>query len=129
MAGEIQESEQTKASLEAMEKLEAEERGDNVDVDVDEEQVEEKEEDPNNQMGGTAVVGGQDGATKTAMKNSILPEETNVKADPFIDRGENSEKEKSDDTKNAFIDADDDKDDPFDAFIDAGGKKDSDFLE
>jgi hypothetical protein len=141
MTGEIEESEQTRASIEAMEKIEAEERGEDLETPID-----ESNEDPNNQMGGKAVVGGAEGASKVAMKNSILPEETNVKADPFIDRGENAEKDEKDDKDNPFIDTEentvkeekDQENDPFidkpaeddfDAFIDAGGQKDTDFLE
>jgi hypothetical protein len=124
VAGEIKESSQTKDSLDAMAKLEAEEKGEAVEAPVD-----EKSLDPNEKMGGTAVIGGQDGTEKVEMKNSILSE--NKDYDPFIDSEEREIKEDLDKKNNPFIESDA-KDDDFDAFLDSNGKKedsDSDILE
>jgi hypothetical protein len=118
MQGEMPESEKTKASLETMERLEAEEN--NAESFTEESKIDESEQDINNQMGNKATIGGAEGTTSVEMKSSILPEETNVKSDPFIDREEESEKEELDGEKAPFIPVDESKDDTFDPFIDSG---------
>ena len=84
------ESERTAASLEAMEKLEAEEadkeseKDEELDDDLDESKL-----DASEQMGRKAVVMAPGGEQKVDMVNSILPESDNIKeADAFIDTDE-----------------------------------------
>jgi len=96
--GEIAESAQTQASLEAMEKLAAEEKGEKVEGKP----LNEEKLDPSEQMGRNAVISQNGQPTAQKMQNSIVPEAQTIKnPDPFIDR-----EKKTEDTNNAFIDND-----------------------
>jgi hypothetical protein len=100
------------ASIEAMEKLQKEEKGETVE----EKTVENSELDANQQMGRKATIVVENNKTITKeMSNSAVPEsEVSKDADAFIDMNENKSEDK---VKDAFIDADgvDDTDD--DSFI------------
>ena len=87
--GEIPESEATKASLEAMAKLEEEE---NEEGEEDEDAPPVKEEDlpPEEQMGREAVVMDQGSDKKVDMVNTAVPN-SDKDRDPFIDREEKAE--------------------------------------
>lgn len=91
--GEHPESERTKKSLEAMEKLqEEEELRDAEDFDPQDMAIDENELDPSEQMGRKAVVGTGAGEQKVKMTNSSIPEADAIKQmDPFIDREDKKE--------------------------------------
>jgi len=115
---ELPESERTQASLEAMEKLEREEKEDIILPDT---KIDESKLDASEQMGRKAVISTQAGTEKVGLVNSILPEAAAVRdVDPFIDRKEKSEEKAQDKTKDAFVNTEkdnDDDDDVSDAFI------------
>lgn len=109
----LPESEATRASIEALQKMEEEERGEDAsDTPVDESHL-----DASERMGGPAtIVTGSRQTESVAMKNSILPQAEQIrKADAFIDAKE----AKPDTAKTAFIDKVDGDDDEklSDAFI------------
>lgn len=80
---ELPESDKTKESIEAMAKLEKEEK----EVVLPDVPVDNKKLDPSEQMGRKAVVASAQGEDRVDMKNSILPDSDKTKArDPFIDR-------------------------------------------
>lgn len=98
-ADDITESEQTKASIEAMQKLEKEE-----DIDLDDTFVDEDSLDASEQMGRKAVVANESGTNQKNMTTSILPE--SKRTDPFIDRKDKVEIkaiEDNDDLDASFI--------------------------
>jgi len=118
-AGEIAESEQTQESLKAMEKITAEENGEEVE---DKPTIDEEKLDPSEQVGRNAVISDMGKPTAQKMKNSILPEADKIKdKDPFIDRNNGG-----DDTADSFIDMPASSNDPSDAFIDAPQKAEVD---
>ena len=91
--GEYSESERTKKSLEAMEKLqEEEEHKDTEDFDPQDMAIDDSELDPSEQMGREAIVGTGAGEQKVKMTNSSVPEADAIKQiDPFIDREDKKE--------------------------------------
>ena len=138
-AGEMGESEATQASLEAMKKLEAEERGE-IDPDAPPTPVkDEKDLSPNEQMGRKAFVGTGDETTEVDMVNSLVPESDLTKDAKFIDPESPGNEttdtpvtevkpddgvdllaildEPDNDTQDAFIENDNKDDDVDDAFI------------
>lgn len=87
MATDGQESPATKESVEALKKLEEEEKGDDLVVN-------ESKLDDSQQMGRKAVVSNGGEAGKVDLVNSVLPGHKSIKnSDPFIDRKENKEVE------------------------------------
>jgi hypothetical protein len=105
--GEISDSEITKASIEAMKKLEKEEE---LDKNLPDDIIDESQFAPEEQMGGDAIIGGEVGAKKVAMKNSTVPEAKQIKerSVEFIDQVEKDAEEKA---KKAFIDNKNNEDD------------------
>jgi len=99
-AGDIDDSEQTRASLEAMKKIEEEEE---FDANLPDDVVDESKLSPEERMGGEAVVGGETGAEKVAMQNSIVPEAQQIKdrAVEFIDQ---ADKDADEAAKQSFVD-------------------------
>jgi hypothetical protein len=80
----IIDSEQTRLSIEAMEKLEREEK---EEINLPDTQPDESKLDASEQMGRKSVIATEAGVEKVDLVNSILPESiANKKADPFIDR-------------------------------------------
>lgn len=76
-------SEQTRASIEAMEKLEKEEK---EDISLPDTIIDESKLDASEQNGRRAVVSTESGVDKVNMVNSILPESSSIRnSDPFID--------------------------------------------
>jgi len=119
MAGEIQESEATRASIEALKQMEEEES-------VPESLVDESKLDISQRMGTAAFVAtGENNITKVNMKNSILPESDVIKnrgvkfIDPTGDNNPVDESDLDESIKNIFIDNQDsdDSDDSDDSFI------------
>lgn len=102
VAGEIKDSERTRASIEALAQIEAEENVE--DTVIDESTLPEQE-----RMGGTAVFAtGDQGMKKSAMKSSILPEAEAIKNSVKFISMKDSEilTKEEEDAKNAFIDKD-----------------------
>ncbi len=82
----IPENERTKASLDAMEKLEEEEKTGRSKVETI---IDESKLDASEQMGRKATISNQGQAESVEMKNSILPHSKDIKdGDPFIDESE-----------------------------------------
>jgi hypothetical protein len=116
--------EPTRASIEAMEKLEEEEKDDKSMMEGLSD-ADEKELPINEQMGRDATIFTGKSSAQKEMKNSVIPEsEVARAADPFIDRGDVDEKDRVDANTNAFLDdlsegeksntgSDDDTDDTF----------------
>jgi hypothetical protein len=91
--GDVPESEATKASLEAMKKIEEEEDEDNEEEADDKPPVAEEDLPPEEQMGRGAVVMEEGADKKVDMVNSAIPGSEDAKdRDPFIDREEKKEK-------------------------------------
>lgn len=101
----LQESDITRASLEAAQQMADEERESNNQKPIDESKL-----DISERMGNDVVVSGDKGATKSKILRSALPP---VKTD-WIDLESALNDE---DAKNAFVDKDDKADDKSDAFI------------
>lgn len=118
MAGEMPESEATRASIEALKQLEDEDS-------IPESLIDESKLDISQRMGESAVVAtGENSVTKIAMRNSILPDADAIKnrGVKFIDPNgdDTSDKTSLDESiKDIFIDKDDkgDKDGSDDGFI------------
>lgn len=118
MAGEIKESEATKASIEALRQMENEEKEPESLVNENKLKDEEK-------MGGTAVVAtGNNSVLKVAMRNSVLPEAEAIKKRgiKFIDpTGDNNSLDENtndlDDSFSPFIDNNETESDDNDTFI------------
>ena len=92
VTGDIIESEATRASLEAMEKLKEEEEDDKNEEDDDIPPVTEADLPPEEQMGRGATVIEEGADKKVDLVNSAVPESTTAKEqDPFIDRAEKQE--------------------------------------
>ena len=105
-AADILESENTRASIEAMKRLEEEEENDTILPDTP---VDESKLNPNEQRGRKATVYTPEGMKSVDMVNNATPNSKKVD-DPFIDREDKENNKKVD-----FIDKkeDDDKDDAF----------------
>jgi hypothetical protein len=104
------ESDQNRASIEAMEKLEREEK---EDINLPDTPVDEGKMDASEQMGRRAIVATEAGIDGVNMVNSILPESKIIKdADPFIDR-EDKRAIKEAEEKQAAKKSDDGMDDAF----------------
>ena len=102
-----EESEITRASIEALEEMEKEEKAAKEKKPVDEESL-----DANSQMGRTATVYNGEGPSKIDMTNSAVPEsEVAKESDPFIDGDEQEAKTEADKETNAFLDDIDEPDD------------------
>jgi hypothetical protein len=120
----FEESETTRASIEAMEKLEEDEKAEREVVNTD-----EKELPINEQMGREATIFTGESSKKVEMKNKMVPEsEAAKKADPFIDRDVESETDKLDDETNSFL-VDVSDNDPEAPNPDKGGETDDSFIE
>jgi len=134
--GELGESEATQASLEAMKKMEAEEKG---EVYPEEEVASPKPEgelSPNEQMGRKAFVGTGDKTSEVNMTNSIVPESELTKGAKFIDPespGNESDTPEAPKENNDEVDLldvlEDTKDDDASAFIDDGDKNNNDDVD
>jgi len=130
-AGDILESEHTKASLNAMKKLQEEEDNDEADF-VEKIDVDESKLPPSEQMGRKAVVGAGGTESQIEMKNSAVAGADKAKeVDPFIDReekklantGDDIKAPKADNTPSSPLIDDIDVDDGYvenDPFIDIG---------
>lgn len=117
MAGDMPESEATRASIEALKQMEEEEA-------QPESLIDESKLDASEQMGGTVVIAtGDSNMAKVEMKNSILPEADAIKERgiKFIDpNGDDSPVDDSsldESIKDIFIDSDDYPEDEGDDFI------------
>ena len=87
-AGEIPESEATRESVEAMKRLEEEEKAEleGRKVDIDPTLINESKLDPSEQMGRPAIVSDMGETKKIDMVNSAIPGSDEVRnRDPFID--------------------------------------------
>lgn len=85
----ITETEQTRASIEAMEKLNKEEK---EDINLGDTFIDDSNLDASEQMGRKAVVVTEGGVNQKNMVNSILPESKKIReADPFIDKADKAE--------------------------------------
>jgi hypothetical protein len=102
-AGEIKDGEATRASIEAMKKLEEEEE---LDKNLPDQKIDESNLDPSEQSGLEAVISAHGNSQKVKMENSILPESKQIKerAVEFIDKNEKEQ----DDADQAFLDEFDD---------------------
>ena len=98
-AGELAESEATKASLEAMAKLKEEEEEEKGGVDEDITPISEADLPPEEQMGRGAIIMDQGSDKKVDLANSIVSDSGNTNRDPFIDREDKSEVVKNEDKK------------------------------
>jgi len=96
--GEVTDSEATQASLEAMEKLEAEENEEEIE---DKPPVKEEDLPPEEQMGRGAVVMEEGSEKKIDLVNSAVPGSDNARErDPFVDKADKVEsKDKNEDSK------------------------------
>jgi hypothetical protein len=105
-AAQMKDSDATRASLDAMEKIEEEERqaGDETT------KLDENDFDISDRMGLSATISTGMGTTqKISMKKSLLPEAEAINnAKKFIDDKDSNLNEKDDNSKNAFIDEKDD---------------------
>ena len=87
----ITESEHTKASIEAMEKLEKEEA---EDITLEDDPIDESKLNPSDQMGRKATVANHGVPNSVEMTNSIIPESKSIKeVDPFIDKTPKADEE------------------------------------
>jgi len=91
--GEQPESDRTKKSLEAMEKLQEEEENENAEgFDPQDMTIDESKLDPSEQIGREAIIGTGSGEQKVKMTNSSVPEADAIRQmDPFIDREDKKE--------------------------------------
>lgn len=122
-ANDLPETEATKASLEAMEKLEREERGEDVPPPA----VDESKLNPSEQKGGKATIMREGVNQKVDLTNNAVRLKGTKDVDPFIDREANAQREELlskqapspliDIDPDADIDGDGDGDDHSDAFI------------
>lgn len=107
----IVESEQTRASIEAMEKLEKEEK---EEISLPDTLIDESKLDASEQMGRKAIIATEGGLDEVNMVNSILPEAKVIKdADPFIDKVEKQAIKETEDRQAAKRVKDDGIDDAF----------------
>ena len=125
-SGEIPESERTRASIEAMKKLEAEE-AEGAENDTDD-HIKESAQDLVNQMGLNATIITSEGIKQEAMAHSILPEDISnnpdepnmIDSDPIS--GIDKSKDKVEDNDDIWLNLDDaetegEDDDSLDHFI------------
>lgn len=113
MSGEMPESEATKASIEALKKLEDEERGD-IEEEANRKPIDESSLPLEERMGGKATIAfGPKNTESVKMKNSILPDAEQIRNANLIPLEDKSYKQKEKERiKSAFIDSsqDDDED-------------------
>lgn len=116
--GEAQESLKAEASIEAMKKLEEEEKEEGELFETYN-PIKEEDLDPSEQMGGKAVISVAGDSKKVDLVNSVLPEADVIKErDPFIDKEDNAKIEKvKDDLQESFLESLEDKDADDDTFI------------
>jgi len=89
--GDICDSDRTNASVEALKKIEEEEKDGEIADDL---VINESKLDPSEQMGRKAVVSTGDSYQSVKMVNKLMGEVEAVKRDPFIDKKDNAEREK-----------------------------------
>ena len=90
-ASEIPESEATRKSIEAMEKLEEESKADleGRQIDIDPTPIDESKLDPSEQMGRAAIISDMGETKQVGMVNSSVPGSDEVRnRDPFIDNNQ-----------------------------------------